>query len=207
VKYVSLHKCRICKNISENEYGVHPVSPSATYRPLPTEAKKLIPIEESDTESKKNHHIKQCPICGVFYKYYEHYEYDVAGSVDELYLTRLTPTEAKDLMNEREYNMRIGHLVEELVSSHLVTKRYAAKGLTSYYLNQEDIEKVVRLLDSNDEDIAMAVLRYLDNITEQWWILKNMHLIEQIANTAAKSDRYKDNPILKQIIWRCGLKR
>ena len=206
MKYIPLHKCRICKNLSESEYGYYSVSSSGSSRPLPIEVNRLKPIEELGSTDQKKHHIKQCPLCGVFYAYDEHYEYDVTGSADELMLTRLTPTEAKDLMNAREYKRRLRHLEEELASTHLVTRRYAAKGLTSHYLDQGYVEKVIRLLDSYDEDVGLAVLKYLDKITEQWWRLNNRHLIEQIARAAAKNETHKNNPLIRQIIWRCGLK-
>jgi hypothetical protein len=46
VKYIPLHKCSICKNLSENEYGFYSVMADGPHSDLPKSAHKLKPIEK-----------------------------------------------------------------------------------------------------------------------------------------------------------------
>lgn len=203
-RYIPLHKCAICRNLAENEYGFYSVMSTGPSQGLPPEVSKLKRFDLPGQPGSDTHHLRHCPDCGLFYQYDEHYEYDVNGSSDELYLTRLTLTEARPYLSEAEFRQRLAHFDAELTSPHANTKGYAAECLMAHYLAQEDAEQAIRLLNSEDGEIRLALLRYLDAVTEAHWRLDNKALIQQVVDTAVPTKA--THPLIKRILWRCGLK-
>ncbi|MFQ5434240.1 MAG: hypothetical protein ACE5FD_05120 [Anaerolineae bacterium] len=203
-KYIPLHQCPICRQLGENEFGSYAVMASRPSYPLPPETDNLEQFHPPGQPGIDTHHLRRCPVCGLFYRYVEHYEYDVNGSDDELYLTRLTLTETRPYLSAREFQQRLARFDAELTSPHANTKGYAAKCLMAHYLAQEDAARAIQIINSEDEATQTAVLRYLDAVTEAHWRLDNKALIQQVVDTAVPTKA--THPLIKRILWRCGLK-
>ncbi len=205
-QYAPLHQCPICRNLAENEYGFYAVMLTGPSHALPPEADRLRRFDPPGKAGSDTHHLRRCPVCDVFYQYDEHYEYDVTSSEDELYLTRLTPTEARAFMDDAEFQQRLSHFEAELTSPHPITKQYAAKRLMAHYLARENAGRAIRLINNADNEVQLAVLRYLTAVTEQYWRLDNKALIKRVVATAVLSQNDSTQPLIKQILWHCGLK-
>ena len=201
-----LHHCSICSQLPEVAYGFYSVMPDGDFKPLPQAANQLVAVEPLDTYDQKKHHAKQCPQCGLYYQYDEVYEYDVTGSTDDLTLTRLTWTEAyqRSLIDAKTHQQQVHYQETALHSAEEITRAYAAKCLAAYHLAQGTVQEFVPVITNGDEAVLLAVLRYLNNRLETWWLEDNRHLILEIAK-AAREHAGQYQALTDQIIRRCGL--
>ncbi|MFQ5399394.1 MAG: hypothetical protein ACE5E7_07325 [Anaerolineae bacterium] len=75
----------------------------------------------------------------------------------------------------------------------------------AHFLAQEDAERAIWLINSEDEKVQTAVLRYLMAVTEAYWRLENRGFIRRVVETAVSHPPIQPTPHQK-IIWRCGSK-
>ncbi|HQO39144.1 MAG TPA: hypothetical protein PK986_01630 [Spirochaetota bacterium] len=92
-------KCRICGDFKDKESAFQKYGSEENDTCLPENANKLQLIKDLKPGSNRLKQLKQCPECKTYYLYETDYEYFAFGSEDEQVLTRLTGTEAMELLN------------------------------------------------------------------------------------------------------------
>lgn len=92
-------KCSICSDFKDKDSAFQKFGSENNNTYLPGNAQNLILIKDLKPGSSRLKHLKQCPECKTYYLYETDYEYFAFGSEDEQFLTRLTETEAMDILN------------------------------------------------------------------------------------------------------------
>ena len=128
-----ISECEICSHLGEVETSFDKYGWEEMTRPLPAEAGRLIELKDAPGY-KENDHIEQCPLCGTYYHYRFTYEYLVNGSEDEATLTRLTPTDVRELLADGEYERLIAIQQQHLEHPEASTRFYAARCIAAHHL-------------------------------------------------------------------------
>ena len=152
--------CEICSHLGEVETSFDKYGWEEMTRPLPVEAGRLIELKDAPAY-KENDHIEQCPICGTYYHYRFTYEYLVNGSEDEAALTRLTPTDVRELLPDGEYERLIAIQQQYLEHPETSTRFYAARCITAHHLAQSELAPIEVLLMSANTLVVDGVLYFL----------------------------------------------
>ncbi len=153
--------CEICSRMDEIENAFYKYGWDDLTRSLPVEAGRLVAAEEISSYDKENNHLRQCPLCGVYYLYLCTYEYLVNGSDDDVTLTRLTPTQVRGRLSDAEYERLIAAHRQNLTHQETNTRGYAAKCLVSHHLEQDEQQAVEALLLNPDTAVVDGALFYL----------------------------------------------
>lgn len=127
-KYIPLGECKICSELEDFQRAdqKHGWPEGDTFLPNASSKLKPDPTEQYKLGSRFTL-IQRCPKCGIPYKYRLDYDYCVTGSEDEEILTRLTPTDIKDDLTDKEYDWWMTNLKKDLKSKDEKTRDYAKK--------------------------------------------------------------------------------
>ena len=159
--YIPIAECEICSTLDEVETSFSKYGWDDMDRPLPPAAARLESLKAPETYDEERHHIKRCPVCGIFYQYHLTYEYFVNGSEDEEELIRLTPAQARNLMDEATYAFLMERMREGLTDAPPLTRRYAAKCLVSHHLERQEMALAGECLDHPDPEVIKGALFFL----------------------------------------------
>ncbi|HQE92991.1 MAG TPA: hypothetical protein PLH19_09170 [Anaerolineae bacterium] len=159
--YIPIAECEICSALDEVETSFSKYGWDDMDRPLPPAAARLEFFKALDAHDAERHHIKRCPVCGIFYEYRLTYDYYVNGSEDEEELVRLTPAQARDLMDEAIYAFLMDRMREGLTDARPLTRRYAAKCLVSYYMKRQEMALAGEVLAHPDPEVVKGALFFL----------------------------------------------
>jgi hypothetical protein len=159
--YIPIADCEICSALGEVETSFRKYGWDDMDRSLPPTAARLQPLKAPETYDEERHHIKRCPVCGIFYQYHLTYEYLVNGSEDEEELIRLTPAQARDLMDEATYAFLMERMREGLTDARPLTRRYAAKCLVSHHLERQEMKFAGEYLAYTDPEVVKGALFFL----------------------------------------------
>lgn len=159
--YIPIGECEICSALDEVETSFSKYDWEDMDRPLPPAAARLEFFKALGAYDADRHHIKRCPVCGIFYEYHLTYDYYINGSEDEEELVRLTPAQAKHLMDEATYVFLMDRMREGLTDAHPLTRRYAAKCLVSHHLERQEMEPAGEYLAHPDPEIVKGALFFL----------------------------------------------
>lgn len=159
--YIPIAECEICSALGEMETSFSKYGWDDMDRPLPPAAARLEFFEALDAYDAERHHIKRCPVCGIFYKYRLTYDYYVNGSEDEEELLRLTPEQARHLMDEATYDFLMQQARASLTDAHPLTRRYAAKCLVSHSLECQQMPLAGEVLAHPDPEVVKGALFFL----------------------------------------------
>jgi hypothetical protein len=92
-------QCKICSNLSDQEYAFQKYGSEISNTNLPAAADRLHVVRDFQPYDSRKMQIQQCSECGTYYLYRTDYEYLVNGSEDEEFLTRLTEEQAIEYLN------------------------------------------------------------------------------------------------------------
>lgn len=148
-RHVPLSACPVCSKLADVETSFVKVGHEDEARHLPPEAWKLVAFDAVKHYSV-SHTFKVCPHCGIYYQYDFTYEYLVYGSEDEETLARLTPAEARRFMDAGTYAFRMACQARELASSEAVNRRFAARSMTTHFLERHETVYPWLYLQSQD---------------------------------------------------------
>lgn len=148
--HVPLSDCSICIRLADVETSFVKVGHEDEVRHLPPEAWKLVAFDAVKHYSA-SHTFKVCPHCGIYYQYDFTYEFLVYGSEDEETLARLTPTEARRFMDAGTYAFRMACQARELASAEAVNRHFAARSLTTHFLERHETVYPWMYLQSRDD--------------------------------------------------------
>jgi hypothetical protein len=178
---LNLDQCEICSELGGVERSFEKYGwPDDTQR-LPSPASRLEPAENIEGYDKERHHVKQCPICGTFYKYDLTYEYLVNGSEDEETLKRLTPTESRRFLDDETYNALIQKMERNLTNPDVMARRHAGRSLISHYLELGDIAKMrTYLVAHTDSEVLRGGLAFLWNCEDDLYKLNEIAQLEDV---------------------------
>ncbi len=161
INYIPIANCEICSMLDEVETSFCKYGCEDMGRPLPMVAAYLEQYRSLDAYDAEWHHIKRCPVCGIFYEYRLSYTYFVNGSEDEEELIRLTPAQARDLMDEATCEFLMQQARAGLTDAQPLTRRYAAKCLVSHHLERREMPLVAGYLAHPDPEIVKGALFFL----------------------------------------------
>jgi hypothetical protein len=128
---------------------------------------QLIPAETLDTRTE-NHHLRVCPRCGTYYRYDITYEYLVNGSEDTTTLLRLAPADARRLLSDAEYALRMQQVALDLQHPDPRLRRFAGACLVSHHLHQADCPSAHTFLLAADSEAAKGAVVYLMNLVDNY---------------------------------------
>ena len=168
-RYISLADCPICSQLDEVVASYYKYGWDDQTVPLPPAAGLLGPTEDVAPNSAQAQQVKRCPHCGTYYAVEESYEYLVNGSEDETKLTRLTPDQARGLLDAGTYEFLMTHLATDLAHPDAATRRYAGKCWTSYHLERGEIAGLARYLRNADAEVVKGALFFLWQLYSAWW--------------------------------------
>lgn len=159
--YIPIADCEICSALDEVETSFSKYGWDDRDRPLPPAAACLEFFTALDAYDAERHHLKRCPVCGIFYAYRLTCDYYVNGSEDEEELTRLTPAQARHLMDETTYEALMQQARTGLTDSQPLTRRYAAKCMVSHHLERQEMPLVGEVLAHPDPEVVKGALFFL----------------------------------------------
>ncbi len=159
--YIPIAECEICSALDEVETSFSKYGWEDMDRPLPPAAARLEPLKAPETYEEERHHIKRCPVCGIFYQYHLTYDYYVNGSEDEEELIRLTPAQAGHLMDEATYEFLMQQARAGLTDAQPLTRRYAAKCLVSHHMERQEMTLAGAYLAYPDPEVVKGALFFL----------------------------------------------
>ena len=160
--YIPIADCEICSALDEVETSFFKYGWDDLDRLLPSAAARLEFFQALDAyDCAERHHIKRCPVCGIFYEYHLTYDYYINGSEDEEELVRLTPAQASHLMDEATYEFLMQQARAGLTSAQPLTRRYAAKCLVSHHMERQEMPLAGEYLTHPDPDIVKGALFFL----------------------------------------------
>ncbi len=159
--YIPIAECEICSALGEVETSFSKYGWEDMDRPLPPAAARLEPLKAFETSDEERHHIKRCPVCGIFYQYHLTYDYYVNGSEDEEELIRLTPAQARHLMDEAAYEFLMQQALAGLTDTQPLTRRYAAKCLVSHHVERQELVLAGEYLAYADPEVVKGALFFL----------------------------------------------
>jgi hypothetical protein len=200
--YIPIAECEICSTLDEVETSFSKYGWDDMDRPLPPAAARLESLKALETYDAERHHIKRCPVCGIFYQYHLTYEYLVNGSEDEEELIRLTPAQARHLMDEATYEFLMQQARTGLTDAHPLTRRYAAKCLVSHHLERQEMALTGEYLDHPDPEVIKGALFFLRKLANDG---DNLPEIASIKTTVEALVQHADLEISggAQSVLRC----
>lgn len=157
---ITIARCAICRTLQDVETSFSKWGWDDLARPLPIEASRLVPVEDTPACDQERHHVLRCPICGTFYQCDQSYEYLVNGSEDAEVLTRLTPAQARRFLSDHEYEELRAWMAQCMAASEPSVRRYAAQSLVAHYLERGALDQVIPYLQL-DADVVDGVLLFL----------------------------------------------
>lgn len=160
-RYIPIAECEICSALDEVETSFSKYGWDDMDDLLPPAAARLEFFKALDAYDAERHHIKRCPVCGIFYQYHLTYDYYINGSEDEEELIRLTPAQARHLMDEATYEFLMQQARAGLTDAHALTRRYAAKCLVSHHLERQEMPLAGEILAHPDPDVVKGALFFL----------------------------------------------
>jgi hypothetical protein len=161
INYIPIADCEICSALGEVETSFTKYGWDDMDRPLPPAAARLEFFKALDAYDAERHHIKRCPMCGIFYEYHLTYDYYVNGSEDEEELVRLTPAQAGDMIDEATYEFLMQQARAGLTDAQSLTRRYAAKCMVSHHLERGEMPIAEEYLAHPDPDVVKGALFFL----------------------------------------------
>lgn len=159
--YIPIAECEICSALDEVETSFSKYGWDDMDDRLPPAAARLEFFKALGAYDAERHHIKRCPVCGIFYQYHLTYDYYINGSEDEEELTRLTPAQARHLMDEATYEFLMQQARAGLTDAQPLTRRYAAKCLVSHHLERQEMPLAGEILAHPDPDVIKGALFFL----------------------------------------------
>lgn len=158
---IPIAACEICSALDEVETSFSKYGWDDMDRPLPPAAARLEFFKALDAYDAERHHIKRCPVCGIFYEYHLTYDYYVNGSEDEETLIRLTPAQARDWIDEATYEFLMQQAHAGLTDAQPLTRRYAAKCLVSHHMERGEMPLAAAYLAHPDPEVIKGALFFL----------------------------------------------
>lgn len=158
---IPIAACEICSALDEVETSFSKYGWDDMDRPLPPAAARLEFFKALDAYDAERHHIKRCPVCGIFYEYHLTYDYYVNGSEDEEALVRLTPAQVRDWSDEATYEFLMQQARAGLTDAQPLTRRYAAKCLVSHHMERGEMPLAATYLAHPDPDVVKGALFFL----------------------------------------------
>jgi len=174
----SLADYPICSRLADTETSFVKVGHEDEARHLPPEAWKLAGFD-AVKHCSVSHTFKVCPHCGIYYQYDFTYEFLVYGSEDEETLARLTPTEARRFMDAGTYAFRMACQARELTNSEAVNRRFAARSLTTHFLERHETVYPWMYLQSRDDATVRGAVVAL------WRFASEKRRLPELARLAA----------------------
>ena len=92
--------CIICSQLADHESASQKYGWEENDTSLPSAANELKVVRDLKPGSARILQLRQCPLCGTYYRYETDYEYLVNGTEDEQSLTRLGAEEAKECLDQ-----------------------------------------------------------------------------------------------------------
>ncbi len=199
---ITIAECEICSALQDVETSFSKWGWDELARPLPIAASRLAPVEDTTTYDKERHHVRRCPICGTFYQYDQSYEYLVNGSEDEEVLTRLTPSQVRRFLSEREYEDLCAWMAHCMTATELSVRRYAAQSLVAHHLERGEPDQVTPYLQL-DADVVDGVLLFLvresDDLERLRRLLPLQPALEELARAAGSEVAGRASYLLKLV--------
>jgi len=183
INYIPIADCEICSALDEVETSFSKYDWDDMDRPLPPAAARLEFFKALDAYDAERHHIKRCPVCGIFYQYHLTYDYYVNGSEDEEELTRLTPAQARYLIDEATYAFLMQQARTGLSDAQPLTRRYAAKCLVSHHLERQEMPLIEEYLTHSDPEVVKGALFFLRKLANDGDRLPEIAAIKVRAET------------------------
>ena len=153
---MKLSECEICSRLDDVNYASSKYG-SDESTSLPASSARLANAQE-DPGGDRRSFVKKCPNCGVFYLYETDYEYLAGGSEDSETLTRLTATEARNLMAPELLESLIEGLRGDLEAPQPMDRRYAGMSLAGYAIDNQDLNGLSEILGNRDEEVVRGAL-------------------------------------------------
>ncbi len=161
ISHIPIADCEICSALDEVETSFSKYGWEDMDRPLPLAAARLEFFAALDAYDAERHHLKRCPVCGIFYEYRLTYDYYVNGSEDEEELTRLTPAQVRHLMDETAYEALMQQARAGLTDAQPSTRRFAAKCMVYHHLERQEMLLAGEVLAHPDPEVVKGALFFL----------------------------------------------
>ncbi len=184
--YISIADCEICSALDEVETSFSKYGWEDMDHPLPLAAARLEFFAALDAYDAERHHIKRCPVCGIFYEYRLTYDYYVNGSEDEEELTRLTPAQVRHLMDEADYEALMQQARAGLTDAQPLTRRYAAKCMVSHHMERQEMPLAGEVLAHPDPEVVKGALFFLRKLANDGDRLPEIAAIKAVVEPLAQ---------------------
>jgi hypothetical protein len=92
-------QCSICGQLADEESAYQKYGSEINNSSLPASASRLVLVKDFSSCGSRRMQLERCPECGTYYLYRTDYEYQVNGTEDEEFLTRLTAETAAEYLN------------------------------------------------------------------------------------------------------------
>ena len=168
-QYISLADCEICSQLQAVETSYCKSGREDQTVLLPPAAARLVPAAEVETYDAEWRPLKRCPVCGLFYAFDQSYEYLVDGSEDEEKLTRLTPNQVRNFLDDETYEFLMTRLTGDLTHADAATRRYASQCWVSHHLERGEIDSMAHYLRHADPEVVKGALFFLRRLLDDFW--------------------------------------
>lgn len=199
-RHIPIGECQICSQIANVETSFSKYAHPDETVSFPVQVAQLERVTSPDATDSDEHHVKRCPICGIFYQYDFSYEYYVNGSEDEETLTRLTPTQARTFLSNVDYDRVIAALVSDLDEANPLTRSYASRCLASHHLVRHDLDSIRDLLTRSDRVLVEGALFFLRSMIGDDERLPGLASLAQAVHEIAAGSDQELTPIASFVL-------